>query len=210
MNGDETPKVAIIAGKKVSTKFAALKSLSEKMDTLVIGGAMANTFAAASGQNMRDSYVEESMLEEVKEFLKKEHHAEIYIPEDFVISKNMENSAEHLERNAGALKDGEIALDLGSKSIKRIKDIISDARFLLWNGPLGYYEDERFRVATENVASHIANQTEAEMLTSISGGGDILAALKLLNFAEKFSYTSTSGGAFLDYIANNAELPGYF
>lgn len=199
-NSSDYTKTVIIAGKKVSTKFKALKALSQNVDYLVIAGAMANTFLAANARNnLGASYVEHNMIAEIKEFINQPHKAQIILPNDFVTIKGMDDNKTSIKKLED-MQNNDIALDIGPSSVQQIKDVLSKSNLLLWNGPLGYYEDSRFIGSTYEVAQHIGHLTKQGALKSIAGGGDIVAALFQLKMLEEFSYISTAGGALLDYI----------
>lgn len=200
-SSSEDIKTVIIAGKKVSTKFQALKVLSQRVDYLIIAGAMANTFLAAEQKNnLGASYIENEMIPEIKSFIKQPHEAKLILPNDFITVKNIHDKETSIKKLED-MQDDDIALDLGPSSINHIKEILSQSNLLLWNGPLGYYEDSRFLKSTHEVAKHVTQLTKRGSLESIAGGGDIVAALAKLQMLEEFSYISTAGGALLDYIS---------
>ncbi|MCE2992521.1 MAG: phosphoglycerate kinase [Candidatus Jidaibacter sp.] len=192
-----SPKIAIIAGLKVSSKFKVLASLVDTSDHLIIGGAMANTFLQALGFNMQASFVETDFLEQALQFYNL-HKDKIILPIDLVC--DVHGTAQ--EHDVEFLPEGARALDVGPKSIAMFIAKIKHSRILLWNGPLGYYEDEKFAQASLHLAEAIGNMPN---LRSIAGGGDTIASIG--KFGDKFSYVSTSGGAFLEWL-EDFDLPG--
>lgn len=198
-------KLAIVAGKKVSTKFKILNFLANHVDVLVIAGAMANTFIAATGCNMGSSYFEEQLLEDVKQFMGRKHRAQILLPIDFTVLT--ENPDELAVRNSRELLENDCAYDVGPDSVLKICRELSDSSIVLWNGPLGFFEDNKFATATNMVASYIAGKTAAGGLTSVAGGGDTISALQRNGLINAFSYVSTAGGAFLEWL-ETGQLPG--
>lgn len=193
---DDRSKALIIAGKKVSTKFPVLRTLLPKVEYIIIAGAMANTFLVAQGHHVGESFVEASVVNDVKQFIKeaKDSRVKIILPIDF---KALHGAIITLD----SIKHDDQIMDIGPKSVNTITEALQKVQILLWNGPLGLYEDERFIGATAETAKEIAKMTAAGDLESIIGGGDTAAALNKLNLADKMSYVSTSGGAFLEYIA---------
>ena len=199
----ECSTVIIVAGKKVSTKFAMLKFLVNKAEHLVIGGAMANTFLKALGHEIGKSYYENDFLSQASEFYNI-HKDKIFLPSDVVV-----------EQNDGSIKNcsleeiypDDVLYDVGSKSVSEINDIVSKSKVVLWNGPLGFYEDPRFLKATQCVAKNISELTQKQTLISVAGGGDVIAALELCQMKNAFTYISTAGGAFLEYLEGKS-LPG--
>ncbi len=181
--------IAIIAGKKVSTKFKVLTNLAAQCSKIIVGGAMANTFLAASGCDMKASYVEQSFIDEAKQFLSK-NRDKIILPTDLICL----NGDTIYTRDASHLQDGDIAYDIGPVSIRLFEDAIGSASRVLWNGPLGYYEDARFNKASLEVARFISSSKKESLI----GGGDTLAALAGHDF--DFTYVSSAGGALLEYL----------
>ncbi len=193
-----SPKVIIIAGLKVSTKFKVLHSLVETADQLIIGGAMANTFLKALGFDMANSFVEEEFVEQAAQFYKL-HEDKLILPVDLVC----EIGGDSKIFEVGSLPPGAKALDIGPKSVAIFMGYIKRAKLLLWNGPLGYYEDPRFAKASLALAKAIG---ELKDIQSILGGGDTLALINELDNPPKFSYLSSSGGAFLEWL-ESFDLP---
>ncbi len=197
----DRPFFAVVGGSKVSTKIGVLKNLITKLDKLIIGGAMANTFLAALGYPVGSSFVEEEFLEVAREVIKeaKEEGVKIYLPVDVVVEKN----GSIFEKNIKEVEEGDIIYDIGKESIALFSDAILGSKTLVWNGPLGYFEKPPFHKATVAIARKIASLNA----TTIAGGGDTLAAIKVAGVTTSFSYVSTAGGAFLEYLEGK-ELPG--
>ena len=205
---DSKPITAIVGGKKVSTKFKVLEFLDSNADFLVIAGAMANTFLKAQGYNIGSSFYEENLVHDAQHFLKKAK-SKIILPSDVVVANKTSdgNFINPIMKNIQDLKDDSCILDLCMNSIKEITLAIDSSKTLLWNGPLGYFEDARFRDGSDEVAQVVATYTKASKLQSIAGGGDTLALLESNGLIKEFSYVSTAGGAFLEWL-ENGDLPG--
>lgn len=213
LNNPVRPLIAIVGGSKVSTKLDLLNNLVKKVDKLVISGGMAHTFMKASGIdtiNEANSLVQMDMLDTAKEIMAtaKANNCEIVLPVDVVVSKEFKPMAEH---KTVALADipaeGWSLLDVGEKTIAAINAKLDECKTLVWNGPLGVFEMKPFDNATNKVAQHAAELTQAGMLTSVAGGGDTVSALENAGVANKFTYISTAGGAFLEWMEGK-ELPG--
>lgn len=207
------PLIAIVGGSKVSTKLDLLNNLVKKVDKLVISGGMAHTFMKASGidtVNEANSLVQMDMIDTAKEIMAtaKANNCEIVLPQDVVVSKEFKPNAEH---KTVALSDipaeGWSLLDVGEKTIAAINSKLDESKTLVWNGPLGVFEMKPFDNATNKVAQHAAELTQAGKLMSVAGGGDTVSALENAGVADKFSYISTAGGAFLEWMEGK-ELPG--
>lgn len=207
------PLIAIVGGSKVSTKLDLLNNLVKKVDKLVISGGMAHTFMKASGidtVNEANSLVQMDMIDTAKEIMAtaKANNCEIVLPQDVVVSKEFKPNAEH---KTVALSDipaeGWSLLDVGEKTIAAINSKLDESKTLVWNGPLGVFEMKPFDNATNKVAQHAAELTQAGKLMSVAGGGDTVSALENASVADKFSYISTAGGAFLEWMEGK-ELPG--
>lgn len=196
------PVVAIIGGKKVTSKYEVLENIIDKVDKLMIAGAMANTFLAAMGHNLGGSFVEIEAIEKVKQFLARVDTNKIYLPEDFVINTNDKIQIVNLKEAAA----GNIG-DIGPKTIAHWCNIIATSKTVLWNGPLGRYENPHFSNGSNTIAKFIADKTINDGLYSLAGGGDVVAAIESNSLASSFSYISTAGGAFLDWLAGK-EMPG--
>src|SRR6056297_2491234 len=205
----DRPVVAIVGGAKVSTKIDLLANLVRKVDVLVIGGGMANTFLGAQGIGGGKSLAEHEMTDTVSDIMDQagEASCEILLPTDVVVAKAFEAGAEHETVAADACPPDAMILDAGPESVKRIVAAFEDARTLVWNGPLGAFEIEPFDTATNAAARRAAELTEAGRLVSIAGGGDTVSALNRAGAAERFSYVSTAGGAFLEWLEGKT-LPG--
>ncbi|MFZ4833418.1 phosphoglycerate kinase [Rouxiella sp. Mn2063] len=193
------PMVAIVGGSKVSTKLTVLESLSKIADQLIVGGGIANTFVAAQGNNVGQSLYEPDLLDTAKKLLTT---CDIPVPTDVRVATEFSETATATLKPATEIKDEEQILDMGDVSANRLAEIIKNAKTILWNGPVGVFEFPNFRKGTEIVARAIAD-SEA---FSIAGGGDTLAAIDLFDIADKISYISTGGGAFLEFVEGK-QLP---
>ena len=206
------PLTAIVGGAKVSTKIALLSNLVGKVDRLVIGGAMANTFLLAQGHKVGSSLVEKDhvktalgILEAAKKKNAERPHCEIILPVD-VIKKNA-NHPGAVMSGIDKIHADESALDVGNRTLRLIADCLATSKTVIWNGPLGMFETRPFDIATLMVAREIAGLTAEKKLASIAGGGDTVAALKVADMSEGFTYLSTAGGAFLEWMEGKT-LPG--
>ncbi|MBO6777300.1 MAG: phosphoglycerate kinase [Marinibacterium sp.] len=209
LGAPKRPVVAVVGGAKVSTKLDLLGNLVSKVDTLVIGGGMANTFLAAKGINVGKSLCEHDMADTAREILTKAQAATcaILLPVDIVVAREFKAGAEHETVPADACPADAMILDAGPKTVARIADVFEDARTLIWNGPMGAFEIAPFDAATNAAAQQAAKQTKAGTLISVAGGGDTVAALNQAGTAEDFTYISTAGGAFLEWMEGKT-LPG--
>ncbi|AIR70551.1 phosphoglycerate kinase [Dickeya fangzhongdai] len=187
------PMVAIVGGSKVSTKLTVLDSLSKIADQLIVGGGIANTFVAAQGHNVGKSLYEAELIPEAKKLLET---CDIPVPSDVRVATEFSETATATLKSVAAIKDDEQILDLGDVSAERLAEILKNAKTILWNGPVGVFEFPNFRKGTEIIANAIANSDAF----SIAGGGDTLAAIDLFGIADKISYISTGGGAFLEFV----------
>jgi phosphoglycerate kinase len=205
----ERPLLAIVGGVKVSTKLALLGNLIAKVDMLAIGGAMANTFLAARGIDVGASLCEPDLLEAAREVLAGAEAAgcEVLLPVDAVVAGALEAGAEAAVVAVDAVPAEKMILDIGPESTDLIGDRILACRTVLWNGPLGAFEFPAFGLSTMRLARTTAAMTRAGTLTSVAGGGDTVAALALAGAVEGFSYVSTAGGAFLEWLEGRT-LPG--
>jgi len=201
------PFTAIIGGAKISTKLELLSSLLTKVDNLFVGGAMANTFLKAQGMEIGGSMYEDKLLGEAKAILQqaKALGKTLILPEDFVVESD-EPSVSLCSSN-DKLSSHQRILDVGPKTLHGLGDIITKSKSLVWNGPLGIFEDQAFSISTLGVARVIASSTAHGNLYSIAGGGDTLAAIKAARLHDGFTYISTGGGAFLEWLEGK-ELPG--
>lgn len=203
------PVVAIVGGAKVSTKIDLLKNLVKKVDALVIGGGMANTFLAAKGINVGKSLCEHDLADTAREIMKEAEAANcaIVLPADGVVAREFKAGAANEVVDIASIPTDAMVLDVGPKSVAAINDWISKASTLVWNGPLGAFEIAPFDKATVAAARHAAEETKAGRLVSVAGGGDTVSALNHAGVADDFSYVSTAGGAFLEWMEGK-ELPG--
>ena len=213
LNNPVRPLIAIVGGSKVSTKLDLLNNLVKKVDKLVISGGMAHTFMKASGidtVNEANSLVQMDMLDTAKEIMAtaKANGCEIVLPKDVVVSKEFKPMAEHKTVELSDIPaEGWSLLDVGAKTIEVINTKLDECKTLVWNGPLGVFEMKPFDTATNAVAQYAAKLTQEGKLTSVAGGGDTVSALENAGVASKFTYISTAGGAFLEWMEGK-ELPG--
>ena len=213
LNNPQRPLMAIVGGSKVSTKLDLLNNLVKKVDKLVISGGMAHTFMKASGidtVNEVNSLVQMDMIDTAKEIMKtaKENNCEIILPLDVVVSKEFKADAEHKTVDLEHIPaEGWILMDVGAKTIESINKKLEECKTLVWNGPLGVFELKPFDTATNKVADRAAVLTQEGRLLTVAGGGDTVSALENAGVASKFSYISTAGGAFLEWMEGK-ELPG--
>ncbi|WP_454286128.1 phosphoglycerate kinase [Rhizobium arsenicireducens] len=203
------PVVAIVGGAKVSTKIDLLSNLVKKVDALVIGGGMANTFLAAQGINVGKSLCEHDLADTAKQIMIDAETAgcAIVLPVDGVVAREFKAGAANETVAITAIPADAMVLDVGPKSVEAINGWISKAETLVWNGPLGAFEIAPFDTATVAAARHAAERTRAGKLVSVAGGGDTVSALNHAGVADDFSYVSTAGGAFLEWMEGK-ELPG--
>ncbi|PWR23131.1 phosphoglycerate kinase [Zavarzinia compransoris] len=203
------PVAAVVGGAKVSSKLDILGNLIGRVDTLVIGGGMANTFLFAEGRAIGKSLAERDLAETARAILGRAKAAgtEILLPIDVVVAEKFEAHAPSAIVAADAVPPGAMILDLGPQSVARIAGALGRARTVVWNGPLGAFELAPFDAATKAAAGEVARLTRAGQLLSVAGGGDTLAALNRAMAARDFSFVSTAGGAFLEWLEGKA-LPG--
>ena len=187
------PMVAIVGGSKVSTKLEVLNSLSKIADQIIVGGGIANTFIAAAGHNVGKSLYEADLIPVAKELAAS---TDIPVPVDVRVGTEFSETAPATEKSVTEVKDDESIFDIGDKSAAQLAEIIKNAKTVLWNGPVGVFEFPNFRKGTEVISHAIANSDAF----SIAGGGDTLAAIDLFGIADKISYISTGGGAFLEFV----------
>ncbi len=213
LNDPQRPLMAIVGGSKVSTKLDLLNNLVKKVDKLVISGGMAHTFMKANGidtVNEANSLVQMDMIDTAKEIMAtaKANNCDIILPEDVVVSKEFKAGAEHKTVDLSNIPaEGWSLLDVGEKTIKAINAKMDECKTLVWNGPLGVFELKPFDTATNAVAQHAAERTQAGKLMTVAGGGDTVSALSNAGVENKFTYISTAGGAFLEWMEGK-ELPG--
>src|SRR4051812_9495704 len=209
LEAPKKPVIAIVGGAKVSTKLELLENLIAKVEALVIGGAMANTFLYAKGVRVGKSLVEKDMADTARRILDKAEagNCAVILPVDAIVAFHFEANAPSHAYGIDAIPPGGMVLDIASQSIERIKGAIDDAATLVWNGPLGAFEMPPFDQGTVAVARYAAARTKAGKLVSVAGGGDTVAALNHAGVAETFTYVSTAGGAFLEWLEGR-KLPG--
>ena len=208
----ETPKrpvIAIVGGAKVSTKLDLLGNLIPKVEALIIGGAMANTFLFSQGNEVGKSLVEKDLAETARKISAdaEKHNCAIMLPVDAIVAHKFEANAPSHDYGVDAIPSDGMMLDVGPMSVDRVKAAIDSAHTLLWNGPFGAFEMHPFDAATVAVAKYAAERTKAGKLISVAGGGDTVAALNHAGVADDFTYISTAGGAFLEWLEGK-ELPG--
>ena len=203
------PVVAVVGGAKVSTKLELLGNLVAKVDHLVIGGGMANTFLAAQGIDVGKSLCEHDLADTARDILGKAEAAgcEVVLPSDVVVAREFKAGADNETVAADACPSDAMILDTGPASVARIEAILASAKTLIWNGPLGAFEIEPFNAATNAAAKAAADLSKAGQLISVAGGGDTVAALNGAGAADDFTYISTAGGAFLEWMEGKT-LPG--
>ena len=187
------PMMAIVGGSKVSTKLTVLESLSSKVDQLIVGGGIANTFLAAKGYNVGKSLHEPELINTAKELMGK---INIPLPTDVVVAKEFSESAEATIKAVDQVADDEMILDIGPDSAAVLAELINKAQTIVWNGPVGVFELDQFAEGTKVISLAIANSNGF----SIAGGGDTLAAVDKYQINDKVSYISTGGGAFLEFL----------
>jgi len=194
----ERPMLAIVGGSKVSTKLTVLESLMTRVDELIVGGGIANTFIAASGYNVGQSLYEPDLLDEAQRLIRMAHKkgGEIPIPKDVVVAKSFSKDAEAWVRSVDEVQDDELILDIGPLTAVDYAAMIQEAGTVIWNGPVGVFEFPNFAAGTRAIADAI----EISNAFSIAGGGDTLAAIDQFNIADGVSYISTGGGAFLEFV----------
>jgi phosphoglycerate kinase len=198
LQSPKRPLVAIVAGSKVSTKLTILKSLSAKVDQLIVGGGIANTFMAACGLPIGKSLAEPDLIPKAKEIIQamKARGAEVPIPEDVVVANEFSAQARANKVLADQVASDDLILDIGPRTAARLAGIVAQAGTIVWNGPVGVFEIEQFAGGTRTLASAIAHSPGF----SIAGGGDTLAAIAKYNIANQIDYISTGGGAFLEFL----------
>lgn len=203
------PVIAIVGGAKVSSKIDLLENLVTKVDALVIGGGMANTFLHAQGITVGKSLCEKDLAPTALRIMEKaeQSNCAIILPVDAVVAEEFAANAPSHAYGLDAIPADGMILDVGPQSIERVRSAIDDAKTLVWNGPLGAFEITPFDRGTVHAARHAAERTRAKVLTSVAGGGDTVAALNHAGISQDFSYISTAGGAFLEWMEGKP-LPG--
>jgi len=198
------PLVAIVGGSKVSTKLTVLKTLSEKVDQLIVGGGIANTFIAAAGFPVGKSLYEPDLIGDAKQLiaLAKQNGSDIPVPVDVVCAKEFSETAVATVKKVSEVAEDDLIMDIGPETAKLYAEILTSAKTIVWNGPVGVFEFDQFGGGTKALAEAIAESPAF----SIAGGGDTLAAIDKYGISDKVSYTSTGGGAFLEFLEGK-ELP---
>ena len=206
-NKSNRPVTCIIGGSKISTKIDLISNLIKKVDFMIIGGAMANNFIKYNNFKIGKSLFEPHKEETIKEIISTayENNCKLIIPEDVIVSAN-ENIAGK-NKSLSEIESNDIIFDIGANTIKNIGKIINSSKTLLWNGPLGFFERDFFASGSNEIAKLIKINTQKKLLTSIAGGGDTAAAIKKAKAEDGFSYISTAGGAFLEWLEGKI-LPG--
>lgn len=209
LGNPERPVVAIVGGAKVSTKLDLLGNLVEKVDKLVIGGGMANTFLFALGVNVGKSLCEKDMADTARSIMKKAEaqQCEIILPTDVVIASEFAEGAGSATVTVKDVPADKMILDIGAESVKLICDKIAACKTLIWNGPVGAFEISPFDKGTTAIAKYVADLTTSGRLLSVGGGGDTVSALKKAGVLERMTYVSAAGGAFLEWMEGKT-LPG--
>ncbi len=201
------PITCIIGGSKISTKIGIIKNLLPKFDNIVIVGAMANNLIYFKGNQIGKSIKEENCEEIIKDIFNssKKYSCEITFPKDVLVGKNFNDKPKVKE--LGEINDDDLILDIGPKTINKIKDIIELSKTILWNGPAGYFENSNFANGSYEIAKAIINKNKNKSIYSVVGGGDTIAVINQIDNTQSFDFVSTAGGAFLEYLEGK-ELPG--
>lgn len=202
LNNPTRPYIVILGGAKVSDKLGVIKNLITKADKVIIGGAMAFTFLKAKNINTGKSLVEDDYLLFCKDIIDN-YPDKLVLPTDIVVSKKIDPSYPSETILINDIKDDDIGLDLGAKTVSEIENILKNAKTVVWNGPLGYYEIPAYQIATKSILKYLTNNN----INTILGGGDIVAASSELGYKDKISHASTGGGATLEYLEGK-KLPG--
>ena len=206
-NKIEKPVSLVIGGSKISTKFKIINNLIKKFDNAIIVGGMANTILKHTGKNVGKSICERDSGDLVKQIFEnsKKYDCEIIIPNDVIVSKSLDGTGK--EKDINDVMDDEMILDIGSKTILTIEKIINRSKTVLWNGPAGYFENPNFQNGTKKILELISARTEHENIFSVAGGGETVAAINKFEKSNSFTFISTAGGAFLEYLEGKT-LPG--
>lgn len=209
LENPQRPLVAIVGGAKISTKLDLLGNLLDKVNALIIGGAMANTFLLAQGKNVGKSLVESDLVSTALEIMDKAKAGkrEIILPVDVVVAEKFEAHASSRVVDTGKVGVTDMILDIGPRSIEQVISVLARVKTLVWNGPFGAFEMEPFDNGTAEVAEAVAELTAAGKLVSVAGGGDTVAALNVAGVADRLTYVSAAGGAFLEWLEGK-RLPG--
>ena len=203
------PMIAIIGGAKVSTKYGLISNLIEKVDSIAIGGGMANSFLYALDYNIGKSLCEKELKSEILQIIEKAKSkgCQIILPLDVVVTKRFEDNAKASTVLIDQVKDDDIIGDIGEKSLRNLGEVVKKHKTILWNGPLGAFETKPFDKSTIGLAKAIGYLTKNGKVTSVAGGGDVVSAINVANVASEFTYLSTAGGAFLEWL-EGIDLPG--
>ena len=209
LGNPQRPVMGIVGGSKVSTKLDLLKNLVTRLDKLAIGGGMANTFLYAQGHDVGASYCEKDLAETAREIIRLAGHnnCKLFLPLDIVVAEQMASGVPTRVRNLGNVDDHERILDAGPETVARLKRAMGNSKTLVWNGPLGVFEIPPFQRGTMEAAWHAAQLCREGKLTAVAGGGDTVSALNAAGVAIDFTFVSTAGGAFLEWMEGK-ELPG--
>ena len=201
------PISCIIGGSKISTKIGLIKNLIPKFDNIILAGGMANNILKFKGYSIGKSIREDNCDETIDEIFRfaKIHSCSIIFPEDVAVGKNMDDLAKI--KNINEVINDDIILDIGPKTIKKIKEIIDSSKTILWNGPMGYFENSNFANGSFEIGKKIVEKNKKNLIYSVAGGGDTIAVLNQLGALNDFDFVSTAGGAFLEYLEGK-ELPG--
>ena len=202
INNPKKPNLAIIGGSKISTKIDLLANLSKTVDTIIIGGAMANTFLLSQGFDTGKSLCEKQLIKTSISILNKAKNlnCKIILPIDVVCAENINDTSNIIECDIDSVKSKQMILDIGKKTIKLISEYISISNSILWNGPLGAFEYKPFEKSSIEIANFIKNRSKDQSISTIAGGGDTISAIKNANAIDGFSYISKAGGAFLEWL----------
>ncbi len=210
LGNPQSPVAAVVGGAKVSTKLAVLENLVGRVQHLIIGGGMANTFLAARGVDVGKSLCEHNLTDTASKIMDEADHAgcTVHLPYDVVVAKEFAANPDSLRTcNVHEVAEDEMILDIGPQATEALADVLKTCRTLVWNGPLGAFETEPFDTATVALARHAAALTQEGSLTSVAGGGDTVAALAQAGVTDDVTYISTAGGAFLEWMEGK-QLPG--
>ena len=201
------PISCIIGGSKISTKIGIIKNLIPKFDNIIIVGGMANNFLSYEGKQIGKSIKEENCEKIINEIfnISKNFSCKISYPEDVLVGKNIDDKSQAKELNS--IKNDDLILDIGPKTINKIKDIIRISKTVLWNGPAGYFENPNFANGSYEIAKSIIKKNKDKTIYSVVGGGDTISLINQICAIKDFSFVSTAGGAFLEYLEGK-ELPG--
>jgi phosphoglycerate kinase len=205
----ERPVLGIVGGSKVSTKLDLLSHLVTKLDKLAIGGGMANTFLYAQGHDVGASYCEKDLAETAREIIRLagQNNCKLFLPLDIVVAEKLAPGAPARVRDVGSIDDEERILDAGPKTVERLCRAMANSKTLIWNGPLGVFEMPPFDRGTVEAARYAAGLAKAGKLVAVAGGGDTVAALNAAGVVDDFTFVSTAGGAFLEWMEGKT-LPG--